>query len=338
MAALVVVLHHVWPMLFPTFTLPWPGAHAVTVFFVLSGFVIAYASLERENGAVDYVTRRAARVLSVALPALVLGLVLGQWRDSYQTPAEFAPNVADSAELWRTTLVNLAFLGQIWRIDISAPFNYPFWSLDYEVWYFALFGIWRFTRGRARTVGLMTTALLCGLKAMLLLPCWLLGVWLYRSGFRIRAPWAGPIWVATVLLYGLVFWFDVPIRLRSIMFDHYPGAAPWLGASNTFLGNTIIAILVTVNFAAAGNVTLLQSSLARVATPVRYLAGHTFSIYLFHAPLYVLIGPMLGAPRWAMLPLLAVAIMAVAQITERQLPLLRRLLVKLISPVSNLHR
>lgn len=44
LAALVVLLHHTWPLLFPDFPLPWPGHSAVVVFFVLSGYVIAHAS------------------------------------------------------------------------------------------------------------------------------------------------------------------------------------------------------------------------------------------------------------------------------------------------------
>ena len=74
-AALVVVLHHVWPVLVPHHRLPWPGHHAVVVFFVLSGFVIAFVTDRRETTLRIYAQRRAARILSVAIPALMLGLI-----------------------------------------------------------------------------------------------------------------------------------------------------------------------------------------------------------------------------------------------------------------------
>src|SRR3954467_15833841 len=45
---------------------------AVTVFFVLSGYVIAHVLATRERTPVDYVASRLARLYSVVLPALLL--------------------------------------------------------------------------------------------------------------------------------------------------------------------------------------------------------------------------------------------------------------------------
>src|ERR671933_1824516 len=48
------------------------GHSAVIVFFVLSGFVITYVASEREPSLRHFVASRAARIYSVALPALAL--------------------------------------------------------------------------------------------------------------------------------------------------------------------------------------------------------------------------------------------------------------------------
>ncbi|MFL5255352.1 MAG: acyltransferase family protein [Rhodopila sp.] len=52
------------------------GQQAVTVFFVLSGFVIAYVTHQRETDAGTYALHRAARIYSVAIPTLLLTLML----------------------------------------------------------------------------------------------------------------------------------------------------------------------------------------------------------------------------------------------------------------------
>ena len=53
--ALVVVLGHLWPVRFQPIPLHWSGPAAVIVFFVLSGFVIAYVTDGRDR------TRRTTR-------------------------------------------------------------------------------------------------------------------------------------------------------------------------------------------------------------------------------------------------------------------------------------
>jgi peptidoglycan/LPS O-acetylase OafA/YrhL len=52
------------------------GVQAVDVFFVLSGFVIAYVSATRERQAGIYFASRATRIYSVAVPAIVLTAAL----------------------------------------------------------------------------------------------------------------------------------------------------------------------------------------------------------------------------------------------------------------------
>ena len=72
-----------------------PLAHsAVVVFFVLSGFVIAWAAA-RDGNTVDYATARAARIYSVALPALALTFALdiatGNTNYQHEHPWKYLP-------------------------------------------------------------------------------------------------------------------------------------------------------------------------------------------------------------------------------------------------------
>ncbi|KPQ22409.1 MAG: two component transcriptional regulator, LuxR family, partial [Porphyrobacter sp. HL-46] len=52
------------------------GSDAVIVFFVLSGLVIAHVAQEKPGGIGRFAFDRATRLMSVALPALVLGFAL----------------------------------------------------------------------------------------------------------------------------------------------------------------------------------------------------------------------------------------------------------------------
>jgi peptidoglycan/LPS O-acetylase OafA/YrhL len=56
--------------------LPWPIAPSmnepVTIFFVLSGYVIAYVCDRKERSSSTFIVSRAARIYSVALPARIL--------------------------------------------------------------------------------------------------------------------------------------------------------------------------------------------------------------------------------------------------------------------------
>ena len=53
------------------------GATAVLVFFVLSGFVIAYVSDLKETNGRDYIVARATRLYSVVIPTLLLPRLIG---------------------------------------------------------------------------------------------------------------------------------------------------------------------------------------------------------------------------------------------------------------------
>ncbi len=52
------------------------GHSSVVVFFVLSGYVIAYITATKERDWVSYAASRIARIYSVAVPAIVLTLAL----------------------------------------------------------------------------------------------------------------------------------------------------------------------------------------------------------------------------------------------------------------------
>ena len=74
-AALTVALSHYIPVLFGTDPTFIPGNDAVIIFFVMSGYVIAYVSEQRERTLERFAIHRLARLWSVLVPSLILSLV-----------------------------------------------------------------------------------------------------------------------------------------------------------------------------------------------------------------------------------------------------------------------
>ena len=88
---------------------------AVVVFFVLSGYLIAWTA-QRDKSAVDYLINRAARIYSVALPALVLTYLLdiATGTITYQT-----------LQPWKYAPLSLAFATDFWFLNEGAFSNVP---------------------------------------------------------------------------------------------------------------------------------------------------------------------------------------------------------------------
>src|SRR5262249_3132860 len=90
-------------------------------------------------------------------------------------------------------LLSAAFLCESWSARALPGFNVPFWSLNYEAWYYALFGVATFLRGRARVASLIAVLLIAGPKILLLLPIWLMGVAAWHWRASISGQFALPL-------------------------------------------------------------------------------------------------------------------------------------------------
>ena len=139
LAALFVLFDHLSSAPFTQNVIPARlGAYgdiAVTVFFVLSGYVIAHVVATREQNAADYAMARLSRLYSVVLPALLLTCAadaLGAWLD----PAFYA----EQKVLWQPVsaagYVSSALFVNEFQIfgfgGIAPGSNAPFWSLSFE--------------------------------------------------------------------------------------------------------------------------------------------------------------------------------------------------------------
>jgi peptidoglycan/LPS O-acetylase OafA/YrhL len=328
LAAVVVLLAHASQLLFAGLPLPFPGKDAVIVFFVLSGFVIAYVAGEKDGDLLTYAVNRLSRLWSVLVPAALFSFAIsgsGGW---------------DAG--WWPSLASAAFIGQIWTLDLYPPYNSPAWSIGYEAFYYAIFGAAVYLAGRRRLLAVAALALLAGLKILVLMPIWLGGVWLYRNLDRLRMTprAANRLFVVSIALYLVYFVADMNVLLRSSMFEHFPAFMGWLQYSNRFVGDYILALIVASNFVAAAYMKNGASDfLIRWRRPISGAAAYTLTIYLFHRPLIAFFQDLLDAPETpSLLGLLTVAllvpsILLIGRFTELRRGALREFLFRAMAKV-----
>lgn len=313
------------------------GHSAVIIFFVLSGFVIAWVTGRKENEWHLYASSRLARVFSVVVPALVLCVVLDAvGRQIWGKPYASYPFDQLAVRLGASLLM----LNEVWFVSITSLSNVPYWSITYEFWYYVLFGVLTFVRGRLRWWLAAGLLLLLGPKVALLAPIWLSGVLLHRWQALQRIPigWAwGMVVVSTVLIFGLhgIGFFEA----TSQQFEVWIGAHWYreLTFSKFFLGDYLLGLLVFCQFAGMRCVApSIAPALLAIAVPVKWLAGYTFTLYLLHHPLFLFWGAVWrGDPRqawawWVVTGLTALSVLAIGEVTEHRREPLRRWVQRLL--------
>ncbi len=304
---------------------PYTG-QAVTVFFVLSGFVIAYATDRGCDTARSYAVSRLARVYSVALPALVLTFILDAMGraarpDLYTSAWGY---VADG-RAWQF-FANLLLINQLWTLAVPPGSDLPYWSLGYEAWYYVIFGLAVFTPVRWRAFLVAATLLLVGPAITAMLPLWLLGWWGYRVCARgqvgRRAGW-------TMCVGSLLAWaaFELCGQTAVASLVHVP---PIL-KRGSLVEDYVVAVLFIVHIIGFAAISPVFSKVAsRLQKPVRWVAGATFTIYLLHLPIAQFLATRTPWPpaAWQTRMLLfggtLLILFAVAEVTERRKTLWRQ--------------
>jgi peptidoglycan/LPS O-acetylase OafA/YrhL len=286
------------------------GREAVIAFFVLSGFVIAYSAEQRNPTLRDYAAARCARLYSVVLPVLLLAFVLAGLADSLGVQVSGAYQLRKP---WLYIPFHLLFLGELWGFVETPPWLVPYWSLNFEAWYYLLFGAVCYLKGRMRLLGLVVFALM-GPKLWLLLPLWMSGVLLYRwqKSHAIPHGVARAGWALTLVLLAAWSWYDPEPGLRQVAQAAWAFSGLRMGSADRVLADYIVGVLVLANFACARHAAF--SLLPRARRLIRFLSAHTFTLYLSHSLVICAWQAFVPFKRGAPLVLLglALAVMAVA--------------------------
>lgn len=334
-AALVVVAGHMVQL--GIYRGWWPFTEAfqhvaVVVFFVLSGLVIANATLLRPTTLRDYTIARATRIMPVALLAIGAGIAAKLLVGAAGSQAVPQPALMDTLSAPAAVLPAL-FLSESWN-GTGPAWNAPYWSLCYEAWFYALFGAATYLRGWQRWLALVLGGALAGPQILLLAPVWLAGVALARSR-RVPdlPPAVGAICIAfAAALIASLAELSMPLKGAVAALLSLDQAA--LRFSQFFVTDWLMAPLVVLLF--IGLKPLAESfaaPLKRCRRPIMAAAGSSFSLYALHWPVLSLLagfGIAVTSPLgWvaAVVALQAGAIGA-ARVTEAQRYALRALLTR----------
>ena len=303
------------------------GHEAVVVFFVLSGFVIAFAAQTREKTPKAYLISRLTRIYSVAVPCLLATLLFDRIGQALM-PQLYEGLVTDGSALVRLVLGSL-FLNESWTLSAQMFSNTPYWSIAYEFWYYMIFAGLFYFRGWMRVMLTALACLVAGYKILLLFPIWALGWGVYG--------WSQSHKVGPVL--GLALFFQPAVVL---FFDDSQGwtrqAGEWLAGvmgqeawhnglswSRYVLTDTLLGLSMAGHFVgAAALAPWLEKVLRPVATPVKWLTARSFTLYLLHQPAMLLAGAVLvslGVPllsSWTVFAATWGIVLAFAQVSELQ--------------------
>jgi peptidoglycan/LPS O-acetylase OafA/YrhL len=281
------------------------GVHAhaaVIVFFVLSGYVVAYATDRKSNlgnyGFRGYFLDRWSRIYSVLLAAvgftLALDYVGGMLSPAYDNPA-FIPQDGFVFRL----VANLISIQGIWGYRIQLGSNPALWSVGYEFIYYLLFGVLYFRAQifRRSWVGVLVVVLVLGLigwKMAAYFGIWLTGVAAYHASHS-RMVKQHPIsaWLVIAMLVA---------ANHLLVYSNILGAIEVL---RDFVFAVVIAVLLSLE------VKQMAPFYLRGRQINTYMADFSYSIYAFHTPIVFFGCSLLFEPWLRTLPSLFSGLMLV---------------------------
>lgn len=333
LSALGVMLVHAAETLHYSGALPFTprlSHNSVIMFFVLSGLMIDHSVRSKAAGLGEFAIARTARIMPVAVSAMVFTCFV------YTLTMMGKGPLPDGFgwTLGRSALAGLTFTSQsdLWGTWILG--NGPWWSLSYEVWYYVLFAAAFFLRGWKRMVAVPLLALVAGSAVLLLLPAWLAGVWLNRDArlHRLKGQTALAVLLGCLLAQKFIATWD----LDALMWLRE--ASPFsLGLSEWVLSDLPLALVFVLALAALRP--LAQANAARLEAwqrPIRFGAGFSFTLYLFHMPLLDLMklaGVNAGDNALVLLGGIVAVLAtcaAIAQVTEGSAPRVKAALQSLL--------
>jgi peptidoglycan/LPS O-acetylase OafA/YrhL len=337
-AAAAVFLGHAGGLIFPAMRhgfLFQQEDNAVAVFFVLSGFVISHVVWGKERDFRSYFVARASRIYSVAILALVITAVCDRIGAGYN-PGYYGMQKFYHPETVAAAIRCLTFTNELWFSHSVFGTNEPYWSLGFEVWYYAWFAAICFLSGKLRVVAAVLWFVLCGPKIGIYLPLWLIGVVAHRHTLRGNQKLGFVIAVAgiflSVIVYVCISAFLSPLTLSMFFIFDLPNLE-----FASFVNFTLIGVLVYINIVAfdalAGDKPFWPRA---AANGIRWLAGASFTLYLLNQPILMMISSLFPAvSRHLLLGLCAcsatfVLILGAAELGERRKKIFARFFGKLV--------
>jgi peptidoglycan/LPS O-acetylase OafA/YrhL len=268
------------------------GHEAVVVFFVLSGYVIAYVCIERKETLTEYAVNRLVRIYSVAIPAVILTLLC------YFIILEINPKSIEVllptlSPIGSTILSALTFTNQTW-VSTRILVNLPYWSMSFEVMYYVLFCFLFYFTGLKRIFLCVFLLCLVGPSIALYVPMWLCGVLAFKLKDSINLS------VGFLIVLFLLSIAAMSVLLNSNVQNYINDSFVVIAAlieagvlhdvTKDVISDYMIAVVFVFNLIVANSI-FKNVSFVVSFKPILILqkfSAHTFSLYLLHMPLLYL--------------------------------------------------
>jgi peptidoglycan/LPS O-acetylase OafA/YrhL len=206
--------------------------------------------------------------------------------------------------------------------------------LSYEVWYYIIFGCCVFSRGKWKALAPFAAIAIAGPNIVSLLPLWLMGAGCYYvCKCRIDKILGTAFCIVPLLLWiAYEIWAWHGHRLRGT-------ELPWSLHRNEIIQDYIVGSLFALHIIGFNAVSsAVASALLRFSRQIRWAAGATFTIYLFHLPVAQFATVIVPWPpsswltRALMFPGMLAILFAIAAVTERRKEWWRRLFLAVFDP------
>ncbi|APW45090.1 acyltransferase family protein [Rhodoferax antarcticus] len=264
------------------------GNEAVMAFFVLSGFVIAFVTDQRERSMVSFAAARLGRLYSVILPAMLLTLGLDAIGQTINAESYTNSRAFSSSDPLADYILSAIMLNQSWDVTQHFGSNGAYWSIPFEFWYYFIFGSFMLLKDWARWLCTGLSVALAGPKILVLLPVWLMGVAVYYLLQR-RKPghWALVASLGSLALLTWMLWTDVTGFGKSTFWGMTPNGLPW---------QYVVGLCFAVHiYGATGLAQWLAKPFLWFARPLALLSGSSLALYLFHLPIIALVNAIAAA-------------------------------------------
>lgn len=274
MAAVIVLLGHAQMYARQktgsgAFAWEYVGDHAhagVVIFFVLSGFVIAWSvDKSAELSWKKYYIDRFSRIYSVLPIAIIFTVVLDRIGGALSA-AYGDPHLMPQDNYWVRFLVNLFSIQGFQGYRVQFGSNPALWSIGYEFFYYIVFGLMYFWReifqARIKLAGVVVVGLflLAGTKIALYFLIWSLGFIAYRIQKNVTLS-LGYFWLFLMAVV-LVNHFVVYKALGNIEY-----------LRDFSLGLAVAALFIP-SVPSVGTVRVHK-----------FMADFSYSLYAFHMPI-----------------------------------------------------
>lgn len=261
---------------------------AVVVFFVLSGYLIAFTTTSNKRGKLQYAKARLSRLYSVVAPALLVTAVAQVI--IFRINSDLYLHYTRGAS-WPRFIFSGLFINEIWFFSAAPPINGPLWSLSYEFWYYVIFGLFFYKgKGVKQLIIPVVACLIAGPKILLMMPIWLAG----NFSYRLKRPdiSSRPSWV----LIFLVISAAISLICFLPLLPNPVGTKPLFWAAQ-FITDWIVGVFFALALWLLPQEKVLRADRHTANTffkNFRKLADLTFPLYVLHDPLLVLCYALLG--------------------------------------------